>query len=519
MIVVGKVSNRAWAMSLRSCVVLVVIACGAVAGVARGDTLPASDELLELGRRAYMKQCVACHGKEGRGNGSAAYLLDPKPRDFVAARYRLVSTWERVPTDEDLFRTISRGMPGSSMPSWAHLPAETRWGLVHYVKSLAAEPWAVEATTPSPGEGEAGTGVIEVPPEPAYTEEAREQAAYMFKEACASCHGEKGLGDGMEEQVNQEGYPTRPRDLTRGLYKGSSDPESLFRTIVVGFPGTPMPMNDWAYGDDAWHLVRYVRSLVGEKEVAPAAAAELSAKRIDRVPEAPTDQGWKSIDGARVQLMPLWWRNERIEEVAIQAAHDGKRLAVRLGWRDSTRNDDVLRQHGFTDGAAIQFSDADDPPLFAMGTDEITVNIWHWKAVWERDRESGRRRLADAFPGMVQPVGTVAPAGDVYTTARSVGNPVASEKRASSVEDVNVKGFGSLTTQPLKQQNVEGDGRWVDGRWDVVFVRDLASNEVGDVELVPGKRVSIAIAVWDGAAEDRNGQKSISIWQPLTLEK
>jgi hypothetical protein len=40
----------------------------------------------------------------------------------VKARYRLVSTWEGVPTDEDLYRTISRGMPGSAMPSWAHLP-------------------------------------------------------------------------------------------------------------------------------------------------------------------------------------------------------------------------------------------------------------------------------------------------------------------------------------------------------------------------------------------------------------
>jgi len=89
--------------------------------------LPSSPKLIALGKQVYSQQCTACHGVGGRGDGEAAYLLYPKPRDFVAAKYRLVSTWERVPTDQDLFDTISRGMPGSSMPSWGHLPAEQRW--------------------------------------------------------------------------------------------------------------------------------------------------------------------------------------------------------------------------------------------------------------------------------------------------------------------------------------------------------------------------------------------------------
>jgi len=63
---------------------------------------PASPKLLALGKQVYTKQCAACHGVQGRGDGEAAYLLYPKPRDFVAANYRLVSTWERVPTDQDL---------------------------------------------------------------------------------------------------------------------------------------------------------------------------------------------------------------------------------------------------------------------------------------------------------------------------------------------------------------------------------------------------------------------------------
>ena len=509
--------------SLAAAIVLIAAFAGSpataeVRSLRPSHILPASPELARLGKRTYARQCAACHGPEGRGDGNASYLLNPKPRDFVAAQYRLVSTWERVPTDEDLFHTISRGMPGSAMPSWAHLPEKTRWGLVHYVKSFSREPLVVEPTTPSPGEGEAGTGVISVPGEPPYTAEAQEHAAYIFKEGCASCHGDEGRGDGVERQVNSEGYGTQPRDLTRGIYKGSSDPEALYRLIVTGLPGTPMPMNDWAYGEDAWHLVHYVRSLSTARESAPAASSELVAKRVDDLPPTPDDAGWAGIDAGRVQLMPLWWRNERVEEVVVQAAHDGEHLALKLSWQDTTRNDDVVLQHGFTDGAAVQFSDAPEPPLFAMGTDEITVNIWHWKAVWERDRTTGQAKLVDVFPMMPQSLNSAEPREAVYLTARSVGNPVAQAQRVSSVEDVNVRGFGSLTTQPTQSQNVRGAARWIDGRWEVVFVRALDSPQETDVPLVPGRRLSIALAIWDGAAEDRNGQKSISIWQGLTLQ-
>ena len=70
--------------------------------------LPSSPKLISLGKQIYAQQCVACHGVNGRGDGEAAYLLYPKPRDFVAAKYRLVSTWDRVPTDQDLFDKIGR---------------------------------------------------------------------------------------------------------------------------------------------------------------------------------------------------------------------------------------------------------------------------------------------------------------------------------------------------------------------------------------------------------------------------
>ena len=44
----------------------------------------------------------------------------------------------------------------------------------------------------------APTGIISVSPEPPYTPEAQAQAAHFFKEACASCHGPEGRGDGAD---------------------------------------------------------------------------------------------------------------------------------------------------------------------------------------------------------------------------------------------------------------------------------------------------------------------------------
>ncbi len=95
--------------------------------------------LLKRGEALFKKHCSSCHGARGSGDGPAAYLLNPKPRDISLGIFRLVSTDNVVATDKDLFRVISRGMPGSAMPPWGHLPARDRWALVYQVKKLTLE--------------------------------------------------------------------------------------------------------------------------------------------------------------------------------------------------------------------------------------------------------------------------------------------------------------------------------------------------------------------------------------------
>ena len=39
------------------------------------------------------------------------------------------------------------------------------------------------------------------------------------------------------------------------------------------------------------------------------------------------------------------------------------------------------------------------------------------------------------------------------------------------------------------------------------------------VSLEPGAKASVAYAIWDGGAKDRDGKKLVSIWQDLELER
>jgi DMSO reductase family type II enzyme heme b subunit len=111
------------------------------------------------------------------------------------------------------------------------------------------------------------------------------------------------------------------------------------------------------------------------------------------------------------------------------------------------------------------------------------------------------------------------PKGVFYPTGRAAGNPLSDRIHVAPIEDLNAAGFGTLTSQPGGAQNVKGNGRWADGRWSVVFIRHLESGQSGDIQLQEGQTVSLALAIWDGQAGDRDGQKSISLWQRLTLEK
>ena len=112
-------------------------------GVGEGQSeAPAPQSVLALeGRRVYRSACAACHGLRGDGEGPAARSINPKPRDFMAGVLKFRSTPSgALPTDSDLFRTISEGVPGTWMPAWEDLLSEKqRWAVVAYLKTLVPD--------------------------------------------------------------------------------------------------------------------------------------------------------------------------------------------------------------------------------------------------------------------------------------------------------------------------------------------------------------------------------------------
>jgi cytochrome c oxidase cbb3-type subunit I/II len=211
------------------------------------------------GKKLYRRYCVGCHGPLGDGNGENAQWIDPKPRDFVAATFKCRSTpTGTLPTDEDLFNSISRGFTNSNMPHWDSLPPQNRIDLVAYIKAFSPR-WQSE----KPGDP------IKMPPEPAVTAQSITHGGELFqKMECWKCHGQQGRGDGPSAATltDSKDQPIRPynfadaRDDSR--FKCGGTNADLYRIFMTGVDGTPMPsFADVIQPNDAWDLVHFLRTL------------------------------------------------------------------------------------------------------------------------------------------------------------------------------------------------------------------------------------------------------------------
>jgi mono/diheme cytochrome c family protein len=98
--------------------------------------LPSSSQIVEQGKVLYHGKggCVACHGKEGDGNGPLAAQLNPSPRNF-----RHHGFW-RHRTEGEIFWVVKHGSVGTSMVGFAgQLTDEEIWSLIQYIRSFAGE--------------------------------------------------------------------------------------------------------------------------------------------------------------------------------------------------------------------------------------------------------------------------------------------------------------------------------------------------------------------------------------------
>jgi mono/diheme cytochrome c family protein len=221
-------------------------------------TAAASAATVEHGRKLYDANCAQCHGAAGDGKGFGAPFLVPAPRDFTAAAYKFRTTESgALPTDEDLFRIISRGANGTGMPPWQYLLTdEERWALVDYVKTFS--PRFAHGKAPA---------VLPLPARPAKAGDAARGKALYAEMQCAKCHGPEGRGDGPSALTlaDDKGRHINSRDFTTpGAFRTGWTETEIVRTFETGLNGTPMPSYTGAMSArEEYDLAAYVMSLAG----------------------------------------------------------------------------------------------------------------------------------------------------------------------------------------------------------------------------------------------------------------
>ncbi len=215
------------------------------------------------GQTIYERSCLICHGVSGKGDGPAAFynaaFSASRARDFTVGYYKFRSTVSgSLPLDEDLFRTITNGIPGY-MPSFSGLSLEQRWQVVAYIKSFYS---GFQDETPE-------SISLNGSPIP-FTAASVQRGKALYEEMdCSSCHGRQARGDGSValagELKDSRGLSISPNDLTnRTGWKNGTTARDVVRTLRTGLDGTPMPSYESqlaGHEEDAWHLANYVLSL------------------------------------------------------------------------------------------------------------------------------------------------------------------------------------------------------------------------------------------------------------------
>jgi cytochrome c oxidase cbb3-type subunit 2 len=231
----------------------------------------------------YRRYCAGCHGDLGDGQGENAPWIDPKPRDFTVAQFKCRSTPSgTLPTDQDLFDTLARGLDNSNMPPWNTFTRRQRADLVAYIKHFSVK-WQNEKSGPP----------IQVPSEPEVTPDRIKMGQGLFKKLeCWKCHGVEGRGNGpsADTLTDDQNRPIKPFNFHDGnRFKCGTSDADLYKIFMTGLDGTPMPsFSDNVKPEEAWDLVLYMRTLQPVNSRENRIAKELGLKPID--PNAATPE-------------------------------------------------------------------------------------------------------------------------------------------------------------------------------------------------------------------------------------
>lgn len=527
-------------------VLFLIVGVFSILTVADAQNAP---EASEKGKEVYEKSCAHCHGTEGRGDGSAAENLLPKPRDFTRGLYKIRSTESgELPTDQDLFDIITEGMPGSSMPGWeTALNANDRWELVAYIKTF--HDGFKEASAPP--------RQISLDGKISYSQESVEIGEGLYTElGCVECHGNVGRGDGTSAPTLTDSwdFQTWPANLAQGWnYRGGADTEDIFKRFIGGIAGSPMPAFE---GDSFLNF--------GLTSEASKRLTELENKdEMTEAEEEESGQFYEKMDEA-VNIALTRAEGTELTAAEQQMYDDAMKVVYEKSWHlanyvkslmpeerpEPAIGNDVLRsqyiQGGLPtiDDAAWETFEARyfplvgqiviEPRQFNPTLDAVNVKSFYndtevaFLFIWddrthttdETDEETGETledALAVQFPVKV-PQGPTAPKPyflwggrlPVYLWQWKASVP-------EQVTELTAKGINSAEVQEV-QADLEVKSTYTDGQYKLWVKRALKTEDKKDLQLEPGVFVPIAFSAWDGSNGDVGTKRVMTSWYTFVLE-
>lgn len=466
---------------------------------------PPNEADIEAGKAVYFQKCVWCHGPKGAGDGPGADRLWPRPRDFTQGTFKIRHTASgELPTDQDLFLTVTHGLPGSAMPSWSQeLTDKQRRNVVQFVKyRLVADRQFTDK------ENETFTLIDygqQVPSSEESIKKGRE--LFMTKAKCLECHGSEGRGDGNATQKDEWGFRIFPAQLDkcwnfRGNREDPYNPRNVFREISTGLNGTPMPsFADVLTVEERWHIANFVISLCPKQKMDPLTAKPqidfvVRSRFVDgEIPTDPKDPKWQDVSPTYIGLAGQIIHKPRnfvrlVDEAWVRSIYTGDKIAFMFEWDD--RNKSV----GTPESLAEEVRET--PPT----GDPIAKKEWPVK----------HDAIAIEFPAQWQYLPPPEKPRFIWGDAKNAVNAW-KWLADGSVQELRGEGFDKVSVLEDKKNLQVTHAEFKDGRWSVIMTRSLTTNDDDkDVQFYTGKYIPTAFFVWDGHNGDTGLKNSISTW-------
>ncbi len=228
------------------------------------------------GNELYQTHCANCHGTNGDGYGRAASNLFPPPRRFRDEPMRMISSKNGVASDADLAQSIRRGQAGTSMPAFKQFSDSEVDSLVGVLREFMASGLRAKFKNEFPSDE--GTGSLAESQWVAARSQAGEPIAIpdlsnmaglaargreVFREVgCVGCHEVPGQANRVNNRLfDSLGRPLHPPNLELDAFHGGDEPESIYKRITIGIPGTPHPALVSVPERDMVSLVAYIVSI------------------------------------------------------------------------------------------------------------------------------------------------------------------------------------------------------------------------------------------------------------------